>query len=385
MKTICLIPLRIGSKSIPKKNIKEFNGKPLCFWYINEVSKSKEIEEIIIASDSDEINDIILNYEYDKKISFYDRDSKNALDSSSTEDLLLEFIKFTKIKKDTILVLGQVTSPIIDFNQIDKGIKMIKQQKYDSVLSVVKQKRFIWSNDGKPKNYDFNKRPRRQNFIGFLVENGAFYISRVNDILKSKCRISGKIGLIHMPDYAYHEIDEDYDWDIVEKLHKRFNNKKQEGNPKLIISDIDGVLTDSGMYYSEKGDEQKKFNTKDGMAFSLFRDKGLISALITSETTKINLNRSKKMNIDYLFQGRKNETKKSAIIEICSREKISLNDVIYVGDDINCIDSLTSVGFPFCPNDAVEAVKKIKDIEVLQSKGGEGCIREIYEFFYYNV
>lgn len=148
---------------------------------------------------------------------------------------------------------------------------------------------------------------------------------------------------------------------------------------KLFLSDVDGVLTDGGMYYSENGDELKKFNTRDGMAFELLQKAGIKTGIITSENTKIVERRAFKLKVDYLYQGKREGGKLAAAKEICIKENITLANVAYIGDDINCIDLLESVGIAACPIDAMEAVKKIKNIQVLKMKGGEGVVREFVE------
>tara|TARA_X000000368_G_scaffold416719_1_gene411320 strand:- start:1052 stop:1516 length:465 start_codon:yes stop_codon:yes gene_type:complete len=152
---------------------------------------------------------------------------------------------------------------------------------------------------------------------------------------------------------------------------------------KLFLTDVDGVMTDSGMYYTESGDEFKKFNTKDGKAFELLRNKNIKTGIITSENTKIVLNRAKKLKVDYLFQGAVNN-KLSIIKELCQKEKININDVAYVGDDINDLELLKEVGIAACPIDAVSKIKQIEDIIILKSKGGEGVVREFVEYFINN-
>ena len=148
---------------------------------------------------------------------------------------------------------------------------------------------------------------------------------------------------------------------------------------KIIISDVDGVLTDAGMYYTEHGDEMKKFCTYDGMAFKLFKESGLKTALITSETTQIVANRAKKLKIDYCVQGAYGIGKLEACTELCEKLNISLDQVIYIGDDINCYDLLMSVGLACCPKNANKKIYNIQGILKLESSGGEGVVRELYE------
>jgi N-acylneuraminate cytidylyltransferase len=212
-----------------------------------------------------------------------------------------------------------------------------------------------------------------------FMENGAFYINTVKNILDSKNRLSGKIGIYEMPEYTATEIDEPDDWIILENLMYRHilrNQKKDYRKIKLFLADVDGTLTDAGMYYSENGDELKKFNTKDGLGFRLLKEAGIKTGIITSENTKIVESRAKKLNIDYLYQGQLDGGKLSIVKAICKKENFSLDEVAYIGDDVNCIDLLSAVGFAACPADAHAQVKAIQGIVQTQLNGGDGCVRE---------
>lgn len=147
---------------------------------------------------------------------------------------------------------------------------------------------------------------------------------------------------------------------------------------KLFIMDVDGVLTDSGMYYSQNGDELKKFSTYDGKAMEILRLKGVKTAIITAEDTKIVWNRAKKTKVDFLFQGVEN--KLTVAKELCMKEDISLdNEVSYIGDDINDIELLNFVKFKACPANAMMKVREIDGIKLLSNRGGNGAVREFVE------
>lgn len=149
---------------------------------------------------------------------------------------------------------------------------------------------------------------------------------------------------------------------------------------KVFLTDVDGVLTDAGMYYTESGDEFKKFNTHDGMAFGMLHERGIKTGLITSEETKIVVNRGKKLKADFVYQGVKGNGKLEAAKEICKKENISLKEIAYIGDDLNCISLLEKVGLAACPANAVAEVKKIKGILKLRTKGGDGAVREFVDY-----
>jgi len=148
---------------------------------------------------------------------------------------------------------------------------------------------------------------------------------------------------------------------------------------KLLLTDVDGVLTDSGMYYSEAGDELKKFNTHDGMGLQLIREKGIKTGIVTSENTKLVERRFQKLKLDYLYQGKREGGKLATVKELCAKEGITLDEVAYIGDDVNCFELLSSVGLAACPSDALDAIKNIPGIVQMKKKGGEGCVREFVE------
>lgn len=151
---------------------------------------------------------------------------------------------------------------------------------------------------------------------------------------------------------------------------------------KLFISDVDGVMTDAGMYYTESGDEFKKFNTHDGMGFALLRKAGVKTGIVTSENTQIVTRRATKLKIDFLYQGKRDGGKLAAAQEMCTELGISLAETAYIGDDINCFDLLSNVGIAACPANAVEKIKAIPNILQMEKRGGEGVVREYIEYLF---
>ena len=379
------IPVRGGSKSIPLKNIKKLCGKPLVYWVISALEKADEIDEIIVATDSEQIEDVVLSFNF-KKVRIYRRMPENAGDTSSTESVILEYLEKNSLPDENIFILVQATSPLTSTEHFSEALRMYEENKYDSILTCVRNYRFFWNENGTSINYDYQSRPNRQALNGQLMENGAFYINNVGNIKKSKNRLSGKIGVYEMPEYTGIEIDEPDDWIIIENLMNKYVIKKDSNRKKikLFISDVDGVLTDGGMYYSENGDELKKFNAKDGMAFQLLREAGIKTAIITSENTKIVERRAKKLNIDFVIQGEKGGGKLTAAQAICKDLNISIDETAYIGDDINCVELLKNAGIAACPADAIQEIKHISGIMNLKTNGGAGCVREFVDYMLSN-
>lgn len=381
MKTIAFIPARGGSKSIPLKNIKPLCGKPLVCWSIEALENCPLVDEVIIATDSCEIENVILSYSY-KKTTVYHRSAKNASDTASTESVMLEYINYAHLNETDVFMLVQATSPLTESIHFIEALTLYSQKEYDSLLTCVRNYRFFWNEDGTSLNYDYCNRPRRQDFAGILMENGAFYINTVKNILENGNRLSGHIGIYEMPQYTATEIDEPDDWVVLENLMRKHVHSKAgklATRIKLFISDVDGTLTDSGMYYSESGDELKKFNTRDGLGFQLLHESGIKTGIITSEDTRIVADRARKLKVDFLIQGKRDGGKLEAAKEICDKEGISLDEVAYIGDDRNCYKLLSAAGIRACPADACEMVKGIDGIYQMKKKGGEGCVREFIE------
>ena len=145
---------------------------------------------------------------------------------------------------------------------------------------------------------------------------------------------------------------------------------------KLVLTDIDGVWTDGGMYYGESGNELKKFHTYDSAGVLWCRMAGIKVGILTGEVTELVKRRADKLNVDYLFQGTKN--KLEIVEKLCKENGIEIKQVAYLGDDLNDMQVLEAVGFSACPASAPVYVQRIVT-KILTKKGGEGVFREFVE------
>lgn len=225
-----LIPLRGGSKGIPNKNIKLIAGKPLCAWVIESAMGADSIETVYVSTESEEIKRVVeeINQQYQNddskknKLQVIDRPNELASDTASTESVMLHCMDNTDF--DALITI-QATSPMLSSHDLEQAIKQFQLEKLDSMLSAVEFKRFLWGKNGSAINYDPCKRPRRQDFEGYLMENGAFYITDKTLLKKEKCRLGGKIGLYIMHDLSAIEIDEASDWIIAEAILSQHINE----------------------------------------------------------------------------------------------------------------------------------------------------------------
>ncbi|HET8810830.1 MAG TPA: HAD-IIIA family hydrolase [Flavobacteriaceae bacterium] len=146
--------------------------------------------------------------------------------------------------------------------------------------------------------------------------------------------------------------------------------------PKLVISDIDGVWTDGGMYYDQTGNEWKKFNTSDSAGVLFLRILDIPFAILSGEDTAIVKRRAKKLNTELVFLGIKNKLETAT--ELCKKLGIDLKEVAFIGDDLNDLGLFAHVGFSAAPANAPDYIKSRVDY-VTKLKGGEGAFREFVE------
>ena len=213
MSIVALIPLRGGSKSIPQKNIKKIAGKPLFAWVLEAAVNAKLIDEVYVSTDSKDIKTAVKNTGL--AVTVIDRPFKFATDEATTESVIKHFMNHISFDK---IVTIQATSPLLTCEHLDHALEFFEGDKLDSMVSTVRVKRFFWSEEGVPLNYDPMRRPRRQDFSGVMMENGAFYVTKRSILETSGCRLGGNIGVFEMPEQTLVEIDEPSDWEIVEQL-----------------------------------------------------------------------------------------------------------------------------------------------------------------------
>ena len=151
-------------------------------------------------------------------------------------------------------------------------------------------------------------------------------------------------------------------------------NKIDFSQIKLLALDVDGILTDGGLYYTESGEVCKKFNVKDGKGIALLIEAGIEVAIISANDSNATLHRAKKLKIDNCFIGVKD--KLSVLKSLCDKLDLSLSQVAYMGDDLNDLPVLKAVGFPMTVADAIPENKQ-KSVYVTELSGGQGAVREV--------
>ncbi len=145
---------------------------------------------------------------------------------------------------------------------------------------------------------------------------------------------------------------------------------------KLVLTDVDGVLTDGGRYFSEKGEIVKKFHVRDGMGINILLRNGIQTAIVTKENSKIVKKWAKEMNVSKIYSGIKNKEKE--LEKICKYYKVLPSEIAFIGDDVNDIELMKKVGFSATPFDGILQAKKIVNY-VCKASGGNGVLREMID------
>lgn len=210
-----------------------------------------------------------------------------------------------------------------------------------------------------------------------IEENIKKFLANTSFTEQEFCTQFGVAKLADLPLNRAHEIAKQLSISVYQLLSPIRLKKTFPSNIKLLILDVDGVMTDSGMYYSEEGDMLKKFNAKDGMGILQLTKSGFQVGIISSgfrgELVK---KRADLLQIQNFYLGR--EHKLEILEKWCKKLNIELQQVAMIGDDVNDLDVMKNIGFSACPSDASHQVIQQVDC-VLTKKGGEGCIREFIE------
>lgn len=209
---ICiLIPARAGSKGIKNKNSKLLAGKPLISWAIDVATQTGY--HVCVSTDCSIIKTICKQLH--PNVQIIDRPKHLADDHSPTEDVISHFLSLHSYQT---IILFQPTSPLVLAKDITQAVSLHQSSKYDTLLSVTRKHIFLWDENGNPTNYNPSTRPRRQDWTGCLVENGAFYIFTPASFSISKCRISPPCELYILDESRSLEIDTLADWQLVESI-----------------------------------------------------------------------------------------------------------------------------------------------------------------------
>ncbi len=372
MRWVAYMPLRGGSRSIPDKNVRSLAGRPLFAWALGAAVESGCFDAVYAGSDSPRIRAEV-GARFGDRVVVLERSAATCSDTASTESALLEFSG--QVEFD-VLCLVQATSPLTRAEDFRRAKEKFIAEQLDSLLTAVPCRRFFWTRDAQPVNYDPARRPRRQEFAGWLMENGAFYVTRASVLNATGWRLGGRTGVFEMAPHTAVEIDEPDDWLVAEHLlraHRAWAGSDVKSIRALVL-DVDGTLTDGGMYYGADGEALKKFDTRDAHGLKRLRERGIRVCVITAEDSPAVAARMRKIDVDEYHAGVAD--KPALLAARAKRWKLEPAQIAYVGDDLGDLECLERVGIAFCPADAVPEVRAVADY-VCTRRGGSGAVREV--------
>ncbi|XP_008108539.1 N-acylneuraminate cytidylyltransferase isoform X2 [Anolis carolinensis] len=374
-----LILARGGSKGIPLKNIKLLAGVPLIGWVLRAALDSGVFQSVWVSTDHDEIEKVAKQF----GAQVHRRSSEVSKDSSTSMDAIVEFLQYHDVD-----VIGniQATSPCLHPTDLIRVAKMIQEDGFDSVFSVVRRHQFRWSEIKKgvcdvtvPQNLNPAKRPRRQDWDGELYENGSFYFAKRALIEKGYLQ-GGKMAYYEMRAEHSVDIDVDIDWPIAEQRVLRYGyfGKETLKEVKLLVCTIDGCLTTGHIYVSEDAKEIVSYDVRDAVGINLLQKRGVEVRMISER--KCSAKMLSAVTLDCVMEV--SVTDKLQLVEKWRKEMgLCWKEVAYLGNEESDVECLKKAGMSAVPADGCPAAQKATSY-ICKCNGGRGAIREFAEHIF---
>lgn len=380
VEAIAIIPARGGSKGVPRKNVKKVGGYPIIARAIRACQQSGKIDQVWVTTDNDEIAEVAKAY----GAGVVKRPDELANDGASSESALLHALSELQSQgiEPKVVAFIQATSPFIPADSLANAVRRVATGNDDVVFSAFETYAFIWKHAANTivgANHNHAFRPRRQDRDAHFQETGAFYVMETKGFLKAKFRFFGRVGIEVVPEEFAVEIDTPADLEVARRLAPAFDKVPvPAGVIKALVMDFDGVHTDDTVNVDSDGVESVRVSRSDGMGIGLLREAGVPMLIISKETNSVVQARAKKLQIEAVngIDDKLTELKKWTI-----SKGLELEDVLYIGNDINDADCLRNVGWPVVPADANPEILHLAKI-VLNNKGGRGAIREVADLIF---
>jgi N-acylneuraminate cytidylyltransferase len=392
-KVLAIIPARSGSKTIPNKNVKLFNGHPLIAYSIEAGLKSIYVDKVVVSTDSREIADVALRYGAEVPVLRPLELAQDDITDFPVVKHIVYWLDQNENYKADIIVFLRPTSPFRPVNLVDDAIEILKKDKQaDSIRAVVPTGETpykMWNLDEKKYlspllksklNEHYNL--PRQKLPDTYWQTGHLDVLRA-DTIKEKCSITGDNILPYHLDVIFSvDIDNDLDWELAEWrvkfLRDRIvipNDKISFSRIELIVSDFDGVFTDNKVVVSEDGKESVVCTREDGLGIDLIKKLNIPFYVLSSEKNPVVIERCNKLDI---ISQNGLDDKKSAFNELVSKLNVDMENVIYIGNDLNDLECIIMAGIGVAVADSAQVVLDAADL-VLTSCGGNGAVRELID------
>ncbi|XP_006813733.1 N-acylneuraminate cytidylyltransferase-like [Saccoglossus kowalevskii] len=371
-----LILARGGSKGIPLKNIKILAGQPLLSWSLRAAIDSKCFDSVWVSTDHDEIARVAT--EWGGQV--HRRSADVSRDSSSSLDTIKEFA----LHHPEVDVIGlvQCTSPITHPWMLQEPSAMMRERGFDSVFSVTRKHLFRWKPSPNTAgelvgadNLDPNNRPRRQDWDGELYENGQFYMFS-RQLLDQGLLQGGKVGYFEVgPEYSV-DIDSEIDWPIAEQRVTKYGyfGVESKKDIKMVVFDVDGVITDNQVHINEKGEEFRSYNRCDLEGVKQLKETGIIVRLLSQDTSMADMKLINEKMGCLLENGAKNKC--SVLGKWVDELGLEWSQVAYMGNDISDVPAMRKCGLSAAPADARTEARYAARFNATD-RGGRGAVRQL--------
>ena len=380
MNNIAIIPARGGSKGVPEKNLRVLAGKPLIAHSIQSALQAKVVSRVIVSTDSHEIAQV--SKEFGAEIIW--RPSELTGDTASSESALLHVLaslEKTENYKPDVTIFLQCTSPLTIPSDIDGTVQALLDEEADSAFAAIPFHYFLWRKSAEDEmegiNHDKRVRLLRQEREPQYLEAGSVYVMKTDGFKKAKHRFFGKTAIHVIPRGRCWEIDEPFDLVVAEFLlkqkHMQFFISALPSRLAGLILDFDGVFTDNRVIVFQDGSEAVLCSRSDGWGLSEIKNMGIPISVISAEKNPVVAARCNKLGIEYAH----GVCDKLAVLKRWAQERnVDLEDIVYLGNDMNDLACLKAVGCAVVVADSHPEASRVAKI-VLTAKGGEGAIREL--------
>ena len=374
-RVVAVIPARGGSKGVPGKNVARVGGVPLVSRAVTAARAAGGIDEVYVSTDDAAIAEAALA----AGARIVDRPADIAGDLASSEDALLHALDVIQADGAPVGVLAflQATSPFIDADALGRAVARVTQGGEDAVFSAYETHGFLWrlTPDGaEGVNHDKSFRPRRQDREAQFQESGAFYVMDAAGFRAARHRFFGRVGLEQVDAIAGLEIDDPHELEAARVLAPLFD-RHGIGPIDALVMDFDGVHTDDLAEVHQDGSEAVTVSRSDGMGLAMLRDAGLPMLILSKERNPVVEARGRKLGIETVYGA---DDKVNILRQWSEHRGFSLSKVAYVGNDVNDVESMASVGWPVTVPDAHPAARAVARIH-LTRPGGRGALRELAE------
>lgn len=376
-KVIAVIPARAGSKGIPGKNLLKVGGYSLVARAIRTANAAKLVDQVFVSTDGE----AIAKEATDNGASVVERPAELANDTASSESAILHAIESWAKEGlyPEVVVFIQPTSPFIDPDAIDRAVARVLSGSEDCVFAAFETYAFLWeegSDGATGVNHDKSHRPRRQDRDPHFMETGAFYVFNTKGFLEAKHRFFGRVGIEKVSEKFAVEIDDLDQLETARLLASEFDSKSiPSGTVEALVMDFDGVHTDDTAIVTSDGVESVVVSRSDGMGITLLKKAQIPMLILSKETNAVVQARAAKLGIEAISGV---DNKLPELLAWSKKNNVELARIAYIGNDINDLECMNSVGWPVAPSNAHPDVKKIARV-VLSKAGGQGAIRELVE------